>query len=168
MATVKFTLSLDGAKLQTSSFAGIVSTQGTNFPVIGQYAFDGTSTERIFLRFQALNYASGDITITIGWYAASATSGAVVWESAIAAMTPNTDSTSWEAKAFATVNTATDTHLGTTAQRPHSIDITATNVDSVAANDWVELRISRLPADAGDTMTGDAILSAVDIAYLST
>lgn len=168
MATVKQSLSLDGAKLQTSSFAGIVGTQGTNFPVIGQYAFDGTSTERIFLRFQALNYGSGNITITIGWYAASATSGAVVWESAIAAMTPNTDTASWEAKAFATVNTATDTHLGTTAQRPHSIDITASNVDSLAANDWVDLRISRLPADAGDTMTGDAILVSVDIAYSDT
>lgn len=168
MATYKQTLSLDGAKLQTSSFPGLVGTQGSNFPVTGQYAFDGTSTERLFLRFQAINYASGDITITIGWYAASATSGAVVWESAIAAMTPNTDTASWEGKAFATVNTATDTHLGTTAQRPHSIDITASNTDSLAANDWGVLRISRLPADAGDTMTGDAILVSVDIAYLST
>ncbi len=168
MANVKLTLSLDGAKLQTSSFAGLGGSQGTNFPLVGQYAFDGTSTERIFFRFQALNYASGDITVTIGWYAASATSGAIVWESAIAAMTPNTDSASWETKAFATVNTATDTHLGTTAQRPHSIDITASNVDSLAANDWVVLRISRLPADAGDTMSGDAILAAVDISYLST
>lgn len=168
MANVRQSLSLDGAKLQTSSFPQLVPTQGTNFPAIGTYAFDGTSTERVFLRFQAINYASGNITITIGWYAATATSGAVVWESAIAAMTPNTDSTSWEAKGFATVNTATDTHLGTTAQRPHSIDITASNVDSVAADDWVELRISRLPADAGDTMTGDAVLASVDISYLST
>lgn len=168
MATVKQTLSLDGAKLQTSSFAGLLGTQGTNFPLIGQYAFDGTSTERIFFRFQALNYGSGNITVTIGWYAATATSGAVVWETALAAMTPNTDTASWEGKAFATANTATDTHLGTTAQRPHSIDVTVSNLDSIAANDWAVLRVSRLPADAGDTMSGDAVLVSVDIAYSDT
>jgi hypothetical protein len=168
VATVKFTLSLDGSKLQTSSMPQLVGTQGTNFPLTGQYAFDGTSTERLFLRFQALNFGSGSITVTIGWYAATATTGGVVWESAIAAMTPNTDTTSWETKGFATVNTATDTHLGTTAQRPHSIDITASNTDSLAANDWVVLRISRLPADAGDTMSGDAVLVSVDLAYSDT
>jgi hypothetical protein len=168
MATAKQTLSLDAAKLQTSGMPQLVGTQGTNFPIIGEYAFDGTSVERLFLRFQALNYGSGNITITVGWYAATATSGAVVWESAIAAMTPNTDSASWETKAFATVNTQADTHLGTTAKRPHTVDIAASNVDSLAENDWVVLRISRLPTDAGDTMSGDAILASVDIAYSDT
>jgi hypothetical protein len=168
MATMKQALSLDGAKLQTSSFPGMMGTQGTNFPLVGQYAFDGTSTERLFLRFQAINYASGNITVTIGWYAATATSGNIVWETALAAMTPNTDSASWETKAFATVNTATDTHLGTTATRPHSVDITVSNLDSIADGDWAVLRVSRLPGDAGDTMSGDAVLASVDISYLST
>lgn len=170
MATVRQTLSLKSADTQTSAIPELYAVQGTNFPVIGARSFDGSSTERIFLKFMPYNYGSGDITVTIHWYAASATTGGVTWECALAAMTPNTDSGSVEAKAFATVATATDTHLGTTAKRPMSVDVTLTGaaLDSVAAGDLAWLRVSRLPTDGGDTMSGDAVLVGVDVSYSDT
>lgn len=168
MSTVRQTLSLDGAKVGTTAIPQLLGTQGTNFPMTPAYAFDGTTAERLYLKFSPLAYGSGNITVTFNWYGATATSGAVVWETALAAVTPNTDTTDVETKAFATANTAADTHLGTTAKRAHSVDVTVSNLDSVAAGDWVWLRISRLPADAGDTMTGDAVLTGIDISYSDT
>lgn len=168
MATVRQSLSLDGAKTQATAIPQLLGTQGTNFPLTPAYAFDGSSTERLFLKFSPMAYGSGNITVTLQWYADTATSGAVVWETALAALTPNADTTDVETKAFATANTATDTHLGTTAQRPHSVDVTVSNLDGIAAGDWAWLRISRLPGDAGDTMTGDAILTGVDLSYSDT
>lgn len=170
MGTVRQTLSLKSVDTQTTAIPQLYAVQGTNFPVIGARAFDGSSVERIFMKFSPFNYGSGDFTITIHWYAASATSGGVTWECALAAMTPNTDSGSVEAKAFATVATATDTHLGTQAKRPMSVDVTVSGaaLDSIAAGDLAWLRVSRLPTDGGDTMTGDAVLIGVDVSYSDT
>jgi len=168
MATVRQSLSLDGAKVGASAIPQLIGTQGTNFPMTPAYGFDTSTVERLYLKFSPLAYGSGSITVTIGWYAATATSGGVVWETALAAVTPNTDTGDVETKAFATVNTAADTHLGTTAKRAHTVDVTVSNLDSMAAGDWVWLRISRLTTDGSDTMLGDAILTGVDISYSDT
>jgi hypothetical protein len=167
MGTVKQVLLPGGERFLGSAFPGQSQVLGTNFPVTA-LAFDATTAERAYWKFQALSYGSGNITATIEWYADTASSGAVMWETAVAAITPNTDSGDVETKAFATVNTQADTHLGTTGQRLHSVDLTISNLDSIAAGDGVWLRVSRLPADAGDTMTGDALLTAVTLAYSDT
>jgi hypothetical protein len=167
MATVRQYLTHGVAEFASSAFPALVKANGTNFPVTG-LAYDATNTERAYFRFSPMSYGSGNLTVTVEWYADTATSGAVVWETALACITPNTDTQDVETKAFATANTATDTHLGTTGQRVHSIDVTVSNLDSLTAGDYVVLRVSRLPADAGDTMTGDAILLGVGISYSDT
>lgn len=164
MGTVRVALDPGAARFGGSSFPGLSLVQGTNFPVFS-LAYDGSSTERAFWKVPLLGYGSGNITCTVEWYADTATSGGVTWETALAAITPNTDSQDVETKAFATANTATDTHLGTTGQRVHTVDVTISNLDSVTAGDVVWLRVSRLPADAGDTMTGDAMLLGLTLAY---
>ncbi|MFD9949710.1 hypothetical protein ACFWYW_55510 [Nonomuraea sp. NPDC059023] len=168
MATVRQYLLPEIALFQSSvAFPQYKNTAGTNFPVTG-LAFDATTTERCYFRFSPMSYGSNNLTVTVEWYADTATSGGVTWETALAAITPNTDTQDIETKAFATANTASDTHLGTTGQRLHSIDVTVSNLDSLAPNDWVILRLSRLPSDGSDTMTGDAILVGVGISYSDT
>ena len=167
MATVTQVLEPGDAKFPTSNPPAPVLNQGTNFPVAG-LAFDATTQETCFFPFSPVNYGSGNITATLEWYADSASTGGVVFGASLAAITPNTDSQDVETKALATENTASDTHLGTTGQRVHSMAITISNLDSIAAGDSVVLRLRRVPADASDTMTGDAIVTRVILSYSDT
>lgn len=140
---------------------------GTNFPVPVMW-FDATTEESAYLYFQAENYGSGNLTLNYKWYADTASSGDVIWGAAIAAITPNTDSQDIETKAFATAQTVTDSHIGTTGQRLHSVDLTISNLDSIAAGDWVAVRVYRDADAAGDTMAGDAGLVGLVLSYSDT
>lgn len=140
---------------------------GTNMPVSGLY-FDATTQENAFWQFPIVAYGSGNITVTVYWYADTASSGGVVWGCSIRAVTPNTDTQDVETDALATETNAADTHLGTTGQRAHTVDVVVSNLDSVANLDWVTLRLSRLTGNASDTMAGDAIVPFVLLAYSDT
>jgi len=137
---------------------------GTNIPVPVLW-FDAAADEAAFWRFRVPGYTSGNLTLEILWEADTASSGDVVWGAAIAAITPNTDTQDVETDALATENTATDTHLGTTGQRLHSISITISNLDSLADGDEVALRIRRVGSSGSDTMTGDAGLISAQLSY---
>jgi hypothetical protein len=150
-----------------TAFPQSVRFAGTNFPVTG-LAYDAAAIEAASTRFKAKNYGSGNITCILTWYADNATSGDVVWGAAIAAITPETDSQDVETDSFATENTVTDSHLGTTSHRLHNATITISNLDSIAANDIVFLRIRRVANDGGDTMANDAILVCVELTYSDT
>lgn len=150
-----------------SNYATLDVISGTNFPV-PCLDFDTTTAESIYFYFQAVNYGSGNLTIDIDWYADTAASGDVVWDAQIAAITPNTDSQDIETDALATANTVTDSHLGTTNQRLHRATITISNLDSLAAGDWVVLKITRDVSDGADTMSGDACLVGVTASYSDT
>lgn len=151
----------------TTNPAGCWAAQGTNFPVEG-ITFDPTTQQTAFLRFLARNYGSGDLTISIEWYAATASSGGITFGVSLAAVTPNTDTQDLETKAFGTENTGSDTHLGTTGKRDHSFTITLSNLDSLAADDFAVLRVRRIPADGSDTMTGLCIVTRVSVSYSDT
>lgn len=167
MATVAQYLSPGDAILPGSNPAAPVQFAGTNFPIPG-LAFDASTQETVLFRFPALSYGSGNLTVEIQWYADTATANGVTFGAALAAITPNTDSQDIETKAFATENTASDTHLGTTGQRLHSFTITVSNLDSLANGDDVTLRLRRVPADGSDTMTGDCIVTGVIVTYSDT
>lgn len=167
MATVKHTFLPEEAQFLASAFPAYIKINGTNFPVSG-LAFDAAADEAAFWKFIAQNYGSGNITVNIYWYADTATSGDVIFDAQIAAITGNTDTQDIETKAFAAVNSVTDTHLGTTGQRLHVATITISNLDSIAADDLVFLRINRDANNAADTMTGDAIVVAVELTYSDT
>lgn len=168
MATTKVLILPGDALFPTSNPAAPVLFQGTNFPVAG-LAFDATTQETAFFLLPPLpSYGSGNLTLTILWYADTASANGITFGASIAAITPNSDTQDIETKAFATENTASDTHLGTTGQRLHSFDITISNLDSLAAEDFLALRLRRVPADAGDTMTGDMIVVGAQLAYSDT
>jgi len=167
MATVRHIFEAGDAEFPTSNPATPVLTQGTNFPVSG-LAFDATTQETCYFKFPAINYGSGNVTVSVDWYADTASANAVTFGASLACITQNTDTQDIETDAFATENTASDTHLGTTGQRLHTFDITITNLDSITAGDSCFLRFRRAPADAGDTMTGDAIVVRVTVSYSDT
>lgn len=150
----------------SSNGAGLVATAGSNFPVLG-LAFDPTTDETVYFFFRALGYGSGNLTLELHWYADTASSGNVVWESQLAAITPDTDTQDIETKSFASLNFVQDTHLGTTGQRLHKCTITISNLDSIAAGDWACLRLARDAngTSATDDMAGDAILVAAELSY---
>lgn len=166
MATVTQHLDPGAAQFLSTAFPALVRN-GTNFPITG-LAYDATGDEAAYWALRATNYGSGNLTVKLHWYADTATSGAVVWGVQLAAITPNTDTQDVETKTLATANTATDTHLGTTGQRLHEIDVTVSNLDSLANGDAVWLRIYRDADAAGDTMAGDAILTGVTVSYSDT
>ena len=166
MATVYQALDVGAGQYLSTAFPALVKN-GTNFPVAG-LAYDAAAVEAAFWYLHATSYGSGNVTVNLHWYADTATSGAVVWGVQLAAITPNTDTQDVETKALATANTATDTHLATTGQRLHEIDVTVSNLDSLANNDAVWLRIYRDATNGSDTMTGDAILTSVVVSYSDT
>lgn len=162
--STKIVFKPESASFPTSNPAQYKTVAGTNFPV-ESLAFDATTEETCYFKFVAVNYGTGNITVTVRWYADTATSGGVTWGAAIAAITPNTDSQDIETKAFGTEATGDDTHLGTTGQRLHSIDVTVTSLDSIAADDYCVLKLARKVANANDTMTGDALVVEVVVSY---
>lgn len=169
MATITIELHPEQAQYLATNFPAYTKTNGTNFPVSG-LAYDAATDEAAFWKFIATSYGSGNITLTIYWYADTGTTGNVVWEAQIACITANTDSQDVETDGLATLNFVQDTHLGTTGQRVHSAAITLSNLDSIAAGDYCTLRIARDAngTSATDDMAGDAILLLATVAYSDT
>lgn len=164
MATVTQSFDAYDAKPGAANYPTLDVVAGTNFPV-PCLDFDAATEETCYFFFRATSYGSGNLTVRVFWYADTASSGDIIWGAALAAITANTDSQDIETKAFATANTVTDTHLGTTGQRLHSADITVSNLDSIAAGDWVCLKVYRDADAGGDTMTGDGCLVGLDVSY---
>lgn len=167
MATVSQVFVPEDAVFGGAAAPAYRKVNGTNFPVSGLY-FDASSDESAYFKFRALRYGSGSLTLDIDWYADSASSGNVIWGAQIAAITPDDDSQDVETDGMATASTVTDSHIGTVGQRLHRATITISNLDSLAADDWVTLRIYRDADAAGDTMTGDAVLTLATLSYSDT
>lgn len=167
MGTIYREFAPETARFLTSAFPQYKTNNGTNFPV-SSFAYDAATDEAATWRFIATSYGSGNLTVDIWWYADTASASDVVWGAAIVAITANTDTQDVETDAFATENTVTDTHLGTTGQRVHLCTITVTNLDSLAADDLVFIRIRRVGSSGSDTMSGDAQLLNFRLSYSDT
>lgn len=115
--------------------------------------FDAAASEAaIFSAILPSNYGGGSLVVDIDWMASTATSGAVVWETAFERM--NTD---LDADSFATGLTATATTSGTSGILTRtSITHSSAQIDGLQAGEPFRLRLQRLGANASDTMTGDA------------
>lgn len=169
MGTVRQYLPPEGAQYLSSAFPQFVKNNGTNFPVSG-LAYDASSAETAYWKLEPVNYGSGNITCDVLWYADTSTTSThgVAWEVAIAAITPSSDTTNVETKAFATAQSAS-TDLGSTdAQKLVKTTVTISNLDSVAAGDEVWLKVTRLVSDGADDLTGDAVLTSVRLSYSDT
>lgn len=172
MATVEQYFAPEEASfLAAAGFPQYLNTPGSAFGLTG-LAFDGGSTiEEAAWKFNPIKYGSGAITVDIIWYAASGTTGAVIWNAGLAAITPGVDTQDPVTKTFATGGSVTTSHLGTTARRLHksTITISGAGLDNIAAGDEAWLRVFRIPSSGGDTMDNiDAIITSVRISYSDT
>lgn len=144
------TLTPYAAVLPSSNFPQLAHSNGR--PILG---FDASTNESCTWTFYAPAGLSGALSAKVHWIAASATSGDVIWNVEIEAVTAG-DSTDLDATtSFDTANSGTTTAPGTAGYLAVT-SITLTNADSVAAGDYVRVRLTRNASAGGDTATGDA------------
>jgi len=167
MATVyPIVLTPESAQYPSSNFPQLAKVMGSNFPVL-RLLYDASTQEEAFWQIPVLQYGSGNWTIAIEWYAVNATSGNVVWQARMAAITPDTDSQDVETDSLATLNYVQDAHLGTTSKRIHRCSITLSNLDSVANLDavWIGIARDADSTNATDDMANDAAFVKALISY---
>lgn len=122
-----------------------------------------TDEDAIFTSVLPRHYAGGGLTVTIIWAATSATTGNVIWNSAIERLDTGTDI---DADSFATAQASAASATSATSGAPTYTTIThssGANMDSLAAGEAFRIKITRDANNASDTMTGDAELIAVEI-----
>jgi hypothetical protein len=153
------------ANFLSTAFPQLNLIQGTN-AAIEQLQFDAAADEAAYWTFVATGYTGGDLTLKIIWYGDSATSGNVVWEAAMAAITPSVDTTNVTTAALAAATTATTAVSGSTkALVVTTITITGASLDSLAGGDYVLFRIRRLGSSGSDTMAGDADMTLAVVTW---
>jgi hypothetical protein len=119
---------------------------------------DATDESAIFVSIvpEAAVLTSG-LKIRIHWTAATATSGACVWDASLERMTTDIDSDSFDTAASVTTTT------NGTSGVPNVSEITLTTIDSVTAGDGYRLKINRDANNGSDTMSGDAEIITVEV-----
>lgn len=127
-------------------------------------AFDAGTDESAVWTFLAPQGLTGTITVYLQFIMASATTGAVVFTAEFEAVTGG-DAVDLDATtSFDTANSATSgTVPGTAGYLATSLSITMTNADSIAAGDYVRLRITRDADNASDTAAGDCGVLLVEV-----
>jgi hypothetical protein len=165
MATVSVPFDVGAALVGTSNIPELITTQGTNFPILG-YAF-GAANEAIFFRFTAQNYGSGNVTLLLDWYARTGapSSGSVTWGGALSVLTPS-DATNITTDSYATENTQSSTQNSTSNGFVRAT-LVISNLDSLAAGDTVSLRV-RITSNTMASSASDAVLFGVTATYSDT
>lgn len=129
--------------------------------------FDDTTDEIIHWTFRLPeNYASAPI-LKLQYSMASATSGNVIVACQVMAVSDG-DAQAVDSDSYDTVNTSSATAVPATAGYMDEISLTLTNADSVAAGDWVALKMSRDANHASDTAAGDLELIAASLEYTTS
>lgn len=126
--------------------------------------FDAAATESLdFADALDRRYAGGGVTIVVGWMAASATTGNVVWETKFERHQDDTDDL--DADSFGTAKTATATTSSASGELKYTsiAHANGAELDSLAIGEDFRLRLSRLGANGSDTMAGDAQVKSVEI-----
>lgn len=116
--------------------------------------------------FQAVlprHYGGGGITAYVHWMASTATSAGVTWGGSFERLHEGGDDL--DSDSFAAEQTASETTNGTSGKvtvTPIAFTSGA-QMDSLAAGDAFRFKLARKVADAGDTMSGDAEVLAVEL-----
>ncbi len=98
---------------------------------------------------------------------ASATSGGIAFDVQVMAVSDG-DAQDVDADTYATVNSGTVASVPGTAGYLDEVSITLSNDDSVAAGDFVVIRVARDVADAADTAAGDLELIGFTLEYTTS
>lgn len=131
------------------------------------WLFDDTTPEALYTEFRMpQNYASAPV-FKLQYSMVSATADDVEFEISVYAVTPG-DSQDLDAESYDSVNSGTDTVPGT-AGHMKEISTALSNADSVAAGDYVRIKLERDADDAtNDDATGDCQLRTCALEYTTT
>lgn len=167
MATGTIILPLLSAIADPTNPPGLAFASGTGRPYL---AFDGTAAiEACIWTFRMPeNYASG-LTAKIQWSGSASTTATdtVQWTVYVMALTPDVDGAA-DSDSYDVENVVSDDILGTTAKRIQECSLALTNADSVAAGDYVAIRILRDYSDAADDLAEDAWLWGFSLEYTTS
>lgn len=145
----------------------VKSSAAAPTPYFLQAAYDAATKEQLTWSFRMpANYASGP-TLKVTYKMASATTGGVVIEGRVAAISPG-DATDADAKGFGSANTSSTSTVPGTAGYEAEISLTLSNADSLAAGDHVVIYLARDPAAGGDTATGDMEVVGVNLDFTTS
>ncbi len=146
------------AEFPASSFPGLLTVR--NRAVL---AFDDTAGETCFWTLVAPQGLTGALTVVISLMMASATTGGLVFEAGVEAVS-DSDTVDLDAGgSFAAATAATLVTVPSTAGYMRQISITPADADGIAAGDLVRILISRVPSNGADTATGDCYVLAVEL-----
>lgn len=126
--------------------------------------FDAATDESaVFTAVLPRHYGGGGLTITLLWAASTATTGDVVWNTAIERL--EDEGTDTDADSFATANAGTATTAATSGAVQYTAIAHASGaeMDSLAAGELFRLKVTRDADNVSDTMAGDAELLGVEI-----
>jgi hypothetical protein len=122
--------------------------------------FDAAATESMIYgpcRMQPDYDSAANLTLTLTWVAASATTGDVRWQVEVEYVAAGAFDI--DADGFASAVQATSTTDATSGETAAAVfTLSNANLDSVIAKGLFRLKVSRLGADGADTMAGDAQL----------
>lgn len=141
----------------------------SNFPQITQInqrpalAFDAATDETAYWTDVAPQGLTGTITVLLYYVMASATSGNIIWQAALEAVTDGDTVDLDSTTSFDTQNSSATTAVPGTAGYIDVVSITMTNADSLAAGDLYRLAINRDANNGSDTASGDAYLLGVEL-----
>jgi len=123
---------------------------------------DSTDESALFSAVMPRHYSAGDLVVTIVWLATSATSGNVVWDAAFERH--QDDVTDLDSDSFAAAQSATDAAASASGEPQYTeVAFASDEIDGVAPGESFRLKVTRDADNAGDTMSGDAEMVAVEI-----
>jgi hypothetical protein len=137
------------------------STDKVNHPI---WNFDTTTQEHLDFHGYLQSYGGGGITVTIVW-SSNTVAGTVVWEGMWMSFTDDTDVLTTGSYSTA-VESGTLSGPTTVGDKPLYDTIAFTDgaqIDSLANGEWFNFRLSRAPANAGDTKADDAYVLGIVI-----
>lgn len=145
----------------------VKSSASAPAPYFLQAAFDATTEEQLMWAFRIPGDFASTPIIEVQFKMASATTGDVVVEARLAAVSDG-DTTDVDTKAFATANTSAATTVPDTVGWMTEISLAFTNDNGVAGGDYVIVYLARDAANAADTAAGDMEVIGVAFTYTTT
>lgn len=126
-------------------------------------AYDAAADEAAYFEWTAIQGITTPLTAIVTYAMASATSGNIIWDVAIEAITDGDALDTDGSESLDTVNASSATAVPGTAGYIDQVSITLTNNDSIAAGDSVRFRLRRNGSSGSDTATGDALKYRLEI-----
>ena len=128
-------------------------------PVLG---FDAATKETAYWTLAAPAGLTGTMTAVLSLIGNAAGTNSTYWEVSVEAVTTADAVALQSTTSFDTVNTG-NVAMPTTQGHMVQLSVTLTNQDSIAAADYVRIRVARDAANASDNFAADAYLLALEL-----